>query len=512
MRTRIVAVMVVGFVLLAGATGGLLACRREAGPGAGSAPRKLTVAVPTEPPDGLDPHLTVAAATFQITRNIYDTLVEVTPEGAIVDGLARHWKQSPDGCEWTFYLRKNVYFHNGRKMTSRDVKSSFSRILNPATKHPRAKDYAVIEEILTPDDWTVTFVLRELSVAFLSNLAMGWAAIVPEEQADSLRSEPVGTGPFRFVEWRPEQHIKLARFDKYYGSAAIRLDEVVFKFIPEDAMKLVALRSGDVDVSAPIPPESARELASTPGFRVESAPMNAVQLMAMNNDRGPFTDRRVRWAVSCAVDKQAVVDGAMWGYGTVIGSHMPPVSEYYVDLSGKCRRDVVRAKQLLAEAGYPDGFRTKIYLPQPYDLHRRAGEIIASQLAEVGIKADLEVIEWGKWLEQVYYGRNYELTVIGHTGRLDPDPFLNRYTSGSKENYMNYRNDRYDELIQVAASTPDVQKRKEIYASLQNMLAEDAVALYIQSPHALVGMKEKVRGWRFFPIDIIELRYVYLED
>jgi len=459
-------------------------------------------------PDGLDPHKTVAAVTFEVVKNIYDTLVETDPQGNLVPGLAESWEASPDGLRWTFHLRKGLRFHHGKALTSHEVKASFERLLDPETKSPRAKDYKIIEKIETPDDYTVVFVLKEPRAAFLSNLAYGWAAIVPTDVED-LRNHPVGSGPFKFVEWMPDSHVKLARFEDYWQEGVPYLDEVVFKIMPDPTAKLLALKAGEVDVVDQVPPQEVEGLKGNPDIKLIQAPVNGIYIMAINNARAPFDDLRVRQAIAYAVDKQGVIEGAQWGQGTPIGSHMPPVSPFYVDLTDRYPYDPEKAKQLLAEAGYPEGFEVTIALPQPYDFHIRNGEVIADYLSKIGLKVKLETLEWGTWLEQVYFGRDYQLTCIGHTGRLDPDPFLNRYVSDAKENYMNYHNPRYDEIIRQAATITDLEKRKELYAEAQRLLADDAVALYLMSPLWTVGMRKEVEGWQIYPIDIFDLRTVY---
>lgn len=467
----------------------------------------LVVAVPADPA-GLDPHKAVAAATFQITRNLYETLVQVDPQGRLEAGLARTWEVSPDGLVYTFHLRPGARFHDGRDVNAVAVKASFERVLDPATGHPRRRDYEPIAEMVVVGEHTLAIHLREYAAAFLSNLAMGWAAVVPADASD-LYNRPVGSGPFRFVEWRPQQHVKLARFEGYGAGDRPYLDEVIFQIIPDGAVQLRHLQAGQVDLITGLPPEAAEQVRSFAGLKVLSAPMNAVQILAINNARPPLDDVRIRRALSHAIDRRAVVDGAAWGYGTVIGSHMPPVSDYYLDLTATYAYDPGRARSLLVEAGYPDGFEITIHLPEPYELHRRAGEIIADQLRAIGVRARLEVVEWARWLDEIYAGRQYHLTVIGHTGRLDPDPFLNRYVSGSKENYMNYANPAYDRLIAEAAASPDPVRRKELYAVIQRTLADDAVAVYLQSPHHVMGAAAGVQGWRFFPIDVYDLSTVH---
>ena len=468
----------------------------------------LTVAVAADP-DGLDPHKTVAAATFQITRNIYDTLVQTDEKGRLVPDLALRWAPSADGLQWTFTLREGVHFHNGRLMTADDVVYSFQRLLSPATASPRAKDFAVIDSVSAPDAKTVVFTLKRPSAAFLSNLAYGWAAIVPKEAADTLRDHPIGTGPFKLVEWVKDSHVALERFDGYFVPGVPYLDKVTFQVITDPAARLAALRTGEVDVIPELPAQDVAAVRQDPGLKMVEVPFNGIQYIAVNNKMPPFDNLKVRQALNYAVDKQAVVDVAQFGIGVPIGSHMPPVTDYYVDLSKRYPYDPAKAKQLLAEAGYPDGFETTMILPQPYDYHIRNGQVVAEQLAKVGIKVKLETMEWGTWLQQVYNGRQFALTAIGATGRLDPEPFLSPYVSTSAENMRNYANKTFDELAAQGSVEADPTKRHAIYAQMQTLLADDAAAIFLLAPLSSVTMQKDVQGWVVYPIDIYDLRTVW---
>lgn len=470
----------------------------------------LTVAISSDV-DGLDPHRTVASPTFDVVKSIYDTLVNVDHTGKLVPGLATTWEASEDGLRWTFKLREDVKFHNGRPMTSHDVAFSFQRLQNEDS--PRAKDYVDIDRIETPDDHTVVFVLRQKTPPFLSNLAVGWAAIVPREAADTLRNEPVGTGPFQFTEWVPDSHITLKRFNDYWMDDQPYLDEVVFRIISDAAVQLTSLKAGEVDM-APVLPQNAAELQIDPNLQVLSASVNpgaTVTLLAINNKREPFTDIRVRQALNYAIDKQTLIEATQFGFATPIGSHMPPVSEYYVDLNDRYPYKPEKTRELLAAAGYPDGFHTTITFAN-FDIHRRNAEVIASQLAQVGIRAELQSMELATWLEQVYRGRDYELNTLSHSGRLDPDPFLNRFTCDSAENYRNYCNPEFDKLIAEGASTTDVEERKRIYAEAQRMLTEEAVAVWLYTPDVILGAQTNVHGYTFRPISGMDLRSVWISN
>jgi len=486
-------------------TGALTAAPSPAAPQRGGT---LVVAVAADP-DGLDPHKTVAAATFQITRNIYDTLVQTDEKGRLVPDLALAWAPSADGLTWTFTLREGVRFHNGRLMTADDVVYSFQRLLSPETASPRAKDFAVIQSVSAPDAKTVVFTLKKPSAAFLSNLAYGWAAIVPKEAAATLRDHPVGTGPFQLVEWVKDSHVTLARFDGYFSPGVPYLDKATFQVITDPAARMAALRAGEVDVIPELPAQDVAAVHQDPNLKIIEVPFNGIQYIAINNKMPPLDNLKVRQALNYAVDKRAVIDIAQFGIGVPIGSHMPPVTDYYVDLTGRYPYDPAKAKQLLAEAGYPNGFETTMILPQPYDFHIRNGQVVADQLGKVGIKVKLETMEWGTWLQQVYNGRQFALTAIGATGRLDPDPFLSPYISASAENMRNYSNQAFDQLAAQGAVEADPAKRHAIYAQMQTLLADDAAAIFLLAPLSSVTMQKQVQGWVVYPIDIYDLRTVW---
>ncbi len=468
---------------------------------------RLVVAIPSDP-QGLDPHKTTAAPGIEITWNIYEQLVGVNARGELVPGLAERWEVSEDGTRYTFFLRKNVRFHNGQPFTAQDVAYTFRRMLDPETRHPKAGEFKAVTDVIVVDEHTVTVVLDRYQAPFLSNLAMYYAAIVPRDHGD-LYNHPVGTGPFAFVEWRPNQHVRLKKFDGYWDSRYPYLDEVVFQIFDDPATALAGLKAGTVDAYPRMPVENAAEVDAAPDTFTVSGPSDVIQIMAINNARPPFSDRRVRQAISHAIDKRAIVQAVGFGRGTPVGSHMNPGSSYYVDTSGVLPHDPARARALLAEAGYPGGFEATLTLPEPFAFHRRTGEVVQAQLAQVGVRLTLQVVEWGIWLKDVYGGRKYDLTIIGHTGRLDPDTELVRYESTYVNNYVGYSNPDYDALLRQARESRSGTERRALYARLQEILAADVPAVFIQVPDIVVGLRSDVRGWEIFPIYVDDLKTVW---
>ena len=319
----------------------------------------LRFATPADP-DGLDPHRSPADSTFNITMNIFDTLVATSSKGELVPGLATKWYISTNGLVYSFALRPGVVFHNGKAFTSADVKYSLQR-MSETGKSPHAADYAIIDSVEAPDPMTIRLALKRPSARFLSDLAYGWAAMVPEGAGDELRRQPVGTGPFRFAEWVPDSHIKLAKNAKYFVPGRPYLDELTYRVVPDETARLTALKAGELDIADRIPPQSVAELKKTAGVKVETFPRNTLSEVAINEETKPFTSLKVRRALFHATDRKAVLEGAVFGYGRLIGSFMPPIiSEFYVDLNPRYPYDPEKAKALLAEAGFPHGFETTL--------------------------------------------------------------------------------------------------------------------------------------------------------
>lgn len=506
-RLRIFFISLLAVVLLAG-------CGGDSSQGDGKQTEEITredktvlkMALGVDP-DGLDPHRTAAAATFQITNNIYDTLIRTTPEGELKPALAESWELSEDGLAITFKLREGVKFHNGRPVTAEDVKFSFERLKDEES--PRSDVYANIVDIRVIDERTVEFVTDQLDVALETLFVYPWTAIVPKEAVDELRGKPVGSGPYRLEEWIPQQHIILKKNEDYYDPANI--ETIEFIVMPDATSQISALQSGQIDMIL-ITGDQAGPIIGNEDLKIVEVQYNAIQLMAMNNKHEALSDVRVRQAINHAVDKDAVIETVWFGYGKKIGSHYPPILKGYVDTTDVISYDPEKARQLLEEAGYSDGLTLDMYLPSAYPMYVSAGQVIADQLREVGITANIHTVEWGVWLSDIYTNRQYDLTVVGHTGRLDPFALLARYQSDSGENYMNYSNERVDEILTTVQQERDEEKRMALYAEIQNILAEEVPALYIQSPIAIVVSAKDVAGFESYPIDIYEMKDVYFEE
>ncbi|MEL6807180.1 MAG: ABC transporter substrate-binding protein, partial [Pseudomonadota bacterium] len=377
--------------------------------GMASAKTDITVAMQLEPPH-LDPTSAAAGAIDSVLySNVFEGLTRFMGDGSVVPGLAESWEISDDGLVYTFSLREGVTFHDGTTMDAEDVKFTLDRILDEESANAQKALYAAISGVEVIDPATVRITLSEPNGNMLFNLAWGDAVIVAPESIENIKQQPIGTGPFKFDSWTQGDSIKISQYADYWG-AQPALTQATFKFISDPTAAFAAMMAEDVDVFTGFPaPENLPQFDADPRFQVLIGSTEGETILSTNNKQAPFDDVRVRQALAHAIDRQAIIDGAMFGYGTPIGTHFAPHNPAYVDLKDGSAFDPDKARALLAEAGMPDGFETTLHLPPP-SYARRGGEIIAAQLAEVGITAEIINVEWAQWLETVFRGKNFGLT------------------------------------------------------------------------------------------------------
>ncbi|QXM05448.1 ABC transporter substrate-binding protein [Crassaminicella indica] len=456
--------------------------------------------------DSLDPHFSAAAGTKEILFNIFEGLMKPDEKGNVIPAVAEDYSISEDGLTYTFKLRKGIKFHNGDFVTVEDVKYSLDRVMGTETGKPLTSDLKNVRSVEIVDDKTILIQLKEVDASLLSKLTV---AIVPKSNEKNFTKHPIGTGPFKFVEYLPEQRLVIEKFNDYWKKGIPHLDRVEFRILPDREASLLSFKAGEIDMYPRLPNERVEELGD--GFETVSGPQNLVQLMVMNNKRAPFNDIRVRKAINYAVDVDEIIEAVAFGYGSKIGSNMSPVMErYYEDgLDDLYSINIKKAKQLLKEAGYEDGLKVKIAIPSNYQFHVDTGKVIVQQLEKVGIEAKIELVEWGVWLDRIYKGRDYDMTIIAFTGELDPGKMLKKYTSNARNNFMNYKNASYDKLIEKAEKEVDQKKRVQIYKEAQKILAEDAVCVFIMDPQFTMAMKKNIKGYKLYPIYVQDMSSVY---
>lgn len=439
-------------------------------PGAALAAKDtLVLGMPLEPPH-LDPTAGAAAAIDEVVyANLFEGLTRIDENGAVNPGLAESWTIGQGGLTYTFKLRAGVKFHDGTAMDSADVKFSLDRARAADSTNAQKGLFEAIDSVETPDAQTVVVKLSRPEGLFLWNMGWGDAVIVAPESAENNKASPVGTGPFKFVEWRKADSVTLERWDGYWG-AQPALKTVTFKFVSDPSAQVAGLMAGDIDAIPNVgAPESLERFKADPDFVVTVGNTEGETILAINHRRNNLEDIRVRRAISLAIDRQAIVDGAMFGYGTPIGSHFAPHHAAYVDLTPMYAHDLAKARELMAEAGHADGFKAVMKLPPP-SYARRGGEIVAAQLAEIGIEVEIVPVEWAQWLSDVFKGdHDFDFTIVSHTEPLDIGIYAR------DDYYFGYHSPAFNAVMDELKGTSDEAARKALYGKAQKIIALDAV-------------------------------------
>ena len=432
----------------------------------------VTIAVQLEPPN-LDPTGGAAQAIDTVVyQNVFEGLTKFGADGSILPSLAQSWEISEDGLEYTFNLVPGVTFHDGTTMDAEDVVFSLNRARADDSTNAQKALFADIAAVEAVAPTTVKVTLAQPNGSFLFNMAWGDAVIVAEESVAELATNPVGTGPYTFGDWVQGDRIELVRNDNYWGMEPPIIN-ATFRFISDPTAAFAAVMAEDVDAFAGFPaPENLPQFDADPRFQVIRGNTEGETILSTNNKMPPFNNKLVRQALAHAIDRQAIIDGAMFGLGTPIGTHFAPHNPDYVDLTGLSDYDPEKAKALLAEAGFADGFTTTLKLPPP-SYARRGGEIIAAQLREVGIETEITNLEWAQWLEEVFNGKDFGLTIVSHTEPMDIGIYAN------PDYYFQYDNPDLQALMTELTGTTDPAARSELLKQAQTIIAEDYVNGYL---------------------------------
>jgi len=465
----------------------------------------LVLGVVLEPPH-LDPTAGAAAAIDEILyANVFEGLTRIGPSGEVLPALAESWTISDDGKVYTFKLHKGVKFHDGSDFDAEDVKFSLDRARAPDSVNAQKGLFAAIDIVEVIDPETVQVTLKHPQGAFLYNMGWGDAVIVAPESADRNKEKPIGTGPFRFDHWAKGSAVTLVKSDNYWGDP-VALDKVEFRFIPDAAAAVPAVLSGDVQAFPFFPADAVSQVEGNPQLKVVIGSTEGETILAMNNKKPPLDNLKVRQAISYALDREAIIEGASGGLGQPIGSHVSPSNKAYVDLTGRYPHDAAKAREMLKEAGFENGFKTTLKLPPPA-YARDGGQIIASQLRNVGIQADIIPVEWAQWLDQVFTKKDYDLTIVSHTEPNDIDIY------SRPEYYFNYQNPEFNKVIEELNLTSDEATRNSLLAKAQNILADDAVVGFLFELPKVGVWDAKLSGlWENAPIQANDLTKVKWDD
>lgn len=478
----------------------------------GSAPEandgeaSIVVGIAQELDDSLDPHNVTAAGTREVLFNVYEGLLKPDTDGNLIPAVASSFTVSKNCDVFTFTLRDGVQFHNGQPVTVGDIVYSISRAAGLESGEPLISGLGRIVSVEATDSSTVVITTSEPQPELTAYLT---AAIIPD--GNDPTAEVIGTGPYKFISRTAQESIVLESFDDYWGEKAC-IKNVTCKIIENADTLVLSLKSGAIDLAAHLTAAQANELDV--GFTILEGTMNLVQALYLNNAVEPFSDIRVRQALCYAVDKQEIMDFVADGRGTAIGSSIyPAFGRYFMpELADYYPRDIEKAKSLLAEAGYPNGFSMTITVPANYTPHVDAAQVLVEQFAAIGVTATIETIEWSSWLSDVYAGRNFESTVIGFdASALTASALLARWESTASNNMISFSNAEYDEALANALSSSDADEQTEYFKQCEVILAEQAANVYIQDLSDLVAMRSGISGYEFYPLYAIDFARLRLD-
>ena len=472
-------------------------------------PQEIIVRI-NDDPDFLDPHKATASISFQMILNMFEGLMSPETDGSLKPAIAESYEVSEDGLTYTFKIRQGVKFHNGEDVTIEDVQYTFDRIMgeNGGEKMKNIFDNVASTESVDNNTFVVT--LKEPNSNFLYSVTALQSAIIPKSNDGKHNENPIGTGPFVYVKYSPSMNLELKKNEDYWREGLPYLDKVTFTFQSDDQAAIMSLLANEVDLTS-VPWQRVSEVEGS--YNTSHQNNNSSLIVTFNESKAPFDNVKVRQAINYAIRKSDIIDSVFAGYATPLGSNMSPAMGAYqkTGLETMYEHDVEKAKELLAEAGYPDGFKTKITVSSHNDMYSNIAQIVAENLKQVGIEVEIELVEWGIWLDRVYFGRDYEMTTIDLTGRPSAFEVLNDYIStNDSENFFLFKNDEYDQVMSDVLKETDESAQVAYYHRAQEILAEQAVAVYIADYQIIWGSDKQVTGLKSYPFwfhDMSEVKF-----
>jgi peptide/nickel transport system substrate-binding protein len=474
----------------------------------------LELAVDTAPA-GLDPHLVTAFSSVAIMEQIYDALLEVNADLQLEPALATDYTVSADGLVYTFDLRSDVSFHNGRAFTADDVVFSYERVVDVETGSPQASRFVQVASVTAIDDLTVEFVLSQPYAPFLANLEN--LRIVPREVVEEhgdLQQVAVGTGPFMLTEIVPDTYTLLTANPDYYREGQPGVDAVRYNVVPEASTRAAGLRTGAYHMIPDLDPATAQTLGNVPGIELLTVQDLAYTLLGVNTTRPPFDDVRVRRALNLAIDRDEIVEAVYFGDAVPGGPLSPglvdwalPVDEYACYTS-----DPAAARELLTAAGYPDGVAFEILTFGTIRVVSDVAQVIQAQLGEAGFDVSVEVAEFGSFVQR-WRNSDFDAFVSLNGGNIDPDGYLDRtFRTGGSTNVFQYSNPVVDTLLDAGQAAVSMSERQDIYAELQRELACEGPVVHVAYATLFTAIADEVDGFQQMPNrDLLYLRNVELD-
>ena len=451
----------------------------------------------SETTQNLDMHKTGTASTGRVLQNVHCSIVTVDKNFKVIPNLAESFEIAPDGLTYTFKLRKDVKFHNGKTMTSADVKYSFERCKDPATGAVNKPVFDAVASIETPDDLTVIVKMSKINAPFLARLAENGAGVImPEGSGDEQGKQPIGCGPFIFVSREFGNKVILKRFDDYWEGPAY-LDGVEAREITEPTVRLTGLQTGELDMIDDVPPDKMSVVEGDGKLAVfKWFPLN-FDFFNMNHEFEPFKDPKVREAFDYMIDKEALMQGALWGQGQVTASPSFPTSPSYNHDLKQRPQDLEKAMALLAEAGYGPGKLNVVFkVTTNYPYHVQSAQIMLEWFQAAGVGVTIEQLTWADWLSQCWVNKDFQITMMNFFTLWEPDfLYYSLWNSKGAFNYRNIKDSAIDELTEKARGTVDSAARAEIYKQVQSRVADQSHDVLLWFRNGSIGaQKKKVMG------------------
>lgn len=450
----------------------------------------------SETTQNLDMHQTGTASTGRLLQNVHNSIVTIDKDFAIVPMLAESFEESEDGLTYTFKLRQDVKFHDGSDMTSEDVKYSFERCKDPATGAVNFEVFNAVEAIETPDDYTVIIKLSQVNAPFLARLAENGAGVImPKDSGDVQGETPIGCGPFKFISREFGNVVELERFDDYWDGPAY-LDKVIAREITEPTVRLTGLTTGELHMINDIPLDRMAEIKEDDSLQVVTwFPLNW-DFVNFNHAFEPFKDPKVREAFDLMIDKEALMQGALWGEGAVTASPSFPTSPSYNHDLTQRPQDLEKAAALLKEAGYgPGELKVVFKATTNYPYHIESAQIMLEWFRAAGVEASIEQLTWSDWLSQCWVNKDFEITMMNFFTLWEPDfLYYSLWNSTGAFNYRNISDPEIDKLTEEARITVDKEKRADIYKAVQQRVFDETHDVYLWFRNGTIGAQPSVMG------------------
>jgi peptide/nickel transport system substrate-binding protein len=440
---------------------------------------------------------------------IYNGLVAPDKNLNLVPDLAESWT-TPDPKTYVFKLRPNIKFHDGTACDAAAIKKNFDWILDPANASARRPEITDIEQVLVDDPLTLRISLNGPFAPFLSIISDRAGYIVSPTARDKFGKDyprnPVGTGPFQFVEWVKDDHATFKRFDGYFEPNAPLLDQIIYRPIPDLSVALTELKTGNVDFLYSIDPKDVPDIKSTPNLAYLEGPGVGYQGLWVNTVKGPLANKALRQAVNLAVDREALLAAAYFGVGQIAQGPIPPSSWAYDASAPTVKRDLAAAKQRLAEGGQPGGFKMVLKAQSGSPLQEKISQLVQAQLADAGIQVEIQTVEFGALLKVGEQG-DFDAMSLGWSGRIDPDGNIQPiFASNGTFNYGKYSSQAVEEGISRERAASDQASRKQIFQQIQKTINDDAAYIFTYFAPTSFAATRSVQGFEVTPDGLMRFK------